>query len=130
MSPRNIRDLSFVSVKAKRRCFWHVRATGDYLSDGRLGERFALEYLAFEEADKGGAGHLQLIVEDMPRKLGPIEISFLTMISYAAGAGADKARRVSAYWDRCRAETGAGKPGRGSHERVERISDSLLPKAW
>ena len=71
MSPRNISDLSFVAdlVKPKRRCFY-VSSTGDDLSDELLGERFALEYLAFEEADKGGAGHLQLIVEDMPRKLG------------------------------------------------------------
>jgi hypothetical protein len=85
------------------RCFWYVTATGDHREDGRLGCRLALEYLALEEADKGGAGHLQLIVQDMPRKLGPIEISFLTLISYAAGAGADYARCVSAYWDRCEA---------------------------
>ena len=55
-------------------------------------------------SDTGGAGHLQLIVEDMPRKLGPIEIAFLTLISYAAGAGAHKARRVLAYWDSCEAQ--------------------------
>jgi hypothetical protein len=108
---RDISDLSFVVDRPKskgsklkrRRCFWHVTATGDLIEDERLGQRFALEYLALEEADKGGAGHLQLIVEDMPRKLGPIEICFLTLISYAAGAGADRARRVSAYWDSCRA---------------------------
>jgi hypothetical protein len=29
------------------------------------------------------------------------KISFLTLVSYAAGAGAYKARRVAAYWDSC-----------------------------
>jgi len=94
----SVADLSFVRSKSKGRCFWHVPSIGD----GRLGERLALEYLAFEEADEGGPGYLQLIVSDMPRKLGPTEISFLYFVSRAAGAGADKARRISAYWDSCR----------------------------
>jgi len=108
-----ISDLSFVhdmpkakrggTVKTKPRCFRHVRSTGDRRNDEELGYRFALEYLAHEEADFGGAGKLQLIVQDMPRKLGAMEIAFLTLISYAAGAGAHEARRVATYWERWRA---------------------------
>ena len=104
---RDIADLSFVKSKCKgRRCFWHFRSIGDYHKDEELGQRVALEYLAFEEADTGGPGRLQLIVADMTR-IGPIEISFLTLISYAAGAGAYKARRVAAYWDSCAAQSAA-----------------------
>jgi hypothetical protein len=106
--------LSFVATrdgkalpKPKRgqspRCFWHVKPSGDYGKDCETGRRLALEYLALEEEDTGGPGHLQHIVMDMPRALTGIEIGFLTMVSYAAGAGAERAREVSAYWDRCRA---------------------------
>jgi len=106
--PRNIADLSFVKSKRKGgRCFWHVRSTGDDRKDEKLGQRLALEYLALEEADPRGPGHLQLIVKDMPRKLGPVEICFLTLVSYAAGAGAYKARRIAAYWDSCGTQSAA-----------------------
>ena len=71
--------------------------------DDELGQRLALEYLTYEERDVGGPGNLQQIVADMPRRLTPIEVMFLTMISYAAGAGAGHARQVAAYWDGCRA---------------------------
>lgn len=108
MTARNrtadVANLSFVKSKRVGRCFWHVRSTGDPYKDSQLGCRLALEYLALEEADTGGAGHLQMIVGDMPRKLGHIEIGFLTLVSYAAAAGADRARRVEAYWKSCRAK--------------------------
>jgi hypothetical protein len=84
------------------RCWWHVKPTGDYGADCATGEKLGLEYLAFEAEDDGG-GNLALIVKDMPRKLTGIEVGFLTMVSYAAGAGVERARKVDAYWDRCRA---------------------------
>jgi hypothetical protein len=110
-----IARLSFVAMRDGRalllptegqfpRCFWHVKPTGDLRADDLAGEKLALEYLAFEEADKGGMGNLQLIVGDMPRKLGPIEISFLAMVSYAAGAGRRRAEEAAAYYNRCRKE--------------------------
>jgi hypothetical protein len=101
LSRPDVAYLSFVAdgPKSKGRCFWHVRSTGDDREDEKLARRYALEYLALEEADKGGPGYLQLIVQDMPRKLGPMEISFLYLISQAAWAGANEARRLSAYWD-------------------------------
>jgi hypothetical protein len=37
----------------------------------------------------------------MPRNLTGIEIAFLGLISRAAGAGADRARQIVAYWDSC-----------------------------
>jgi len=40
-----------------------------------------------------------MIVADMPRELTGVEVGFLTMVSYAAGAGAYRARQVAAYWD-------------------------------
>jgi len=84
------------------RCFWNVAATGDHTQDCDTGVRLALEYLAFEEAAVDGGGHLQLIVKDMPRAFTGVEISFLQMVSFAAGAGAKEARRISAYWDSCK----------------------------
>ena len=83
------------------RCFWNVTATGDHTQDCDTGVRLALEYLAFEEADVEGGGHLQLIVKDMPRAFTGVEVGFLQMVSFAAGAGAKKARRISAHWDSC-----------------------------
>jgi hypothetical protein len=80
------------------RCFWNVAATGSYEQDCKIGQRLALEYLALEEADKDGSGHLQMIVEDMPRSLTGVEIGFLIIVSLAAGAGAAEARRVHKYW--------------------------------
>ena len=69
------------------RCFWHVKPSGNYVADCVTGEKLALEYLAFEEEDVGGAGHLPSIVSDMPRALTGIEEGFLSMVSYAARAG-------------------------------------------
>jgi len=89
------------------RCFWNVRATGNYDQDVKIGERLALEYLAFEEADKGGSGHLQMIVADMPRPLTDVETGFLITVSLAAGAGAAEARRVAKLWDEHHREAGA-----------------------
>jgi hypothetical protein len=83
------------------RCFWHVKPSGDYGKDCVTGRALALEYLALEEEDTGGQGYLPLIVGDMPRALTGIEVGFLTMVSYAAGAGAQRARKINAYWDRC-----------------------------
>ena len=106
-----IADLSFVtSLTGKlqpgqsRRCFWNVKATGDYDRDFRIGERLDLEYLAYEEANlrEGGPGSLQHIVGDMPRPLTGVEVGFLIMVSYAAGSGAHESRRVSAFWQSAR----------------------------
>ena len=103
-------DLSFVASRDGKtlpkpigdqpyRCFWNVTATGDYTQDCDTGERLALEYLAFEEAAVEGPGHLQMIVKHMPRAFTGVEVGFLQMVSFAAGAGAKEARRISAYWD-------------------------------
>jgi hypothetical protein len=73
------------------RCFWNVKATGDFEKDCDLGDRLAREYLAFEQtamAAANGPGHLQHIVGDMPRPLTRVEVNFLIMVSYAAAAGA------------------------------------------
>ena len=83
---------SFVDSKRGRlRCWWNVKPTGDYGKDCQTGRQFALEYLAFEQRDKGGPGGLQYIVEAMPRELTGVEIGFLSMVSWAAGAGAYRA---------------------------------------
>jgi hypothetical protein len=111
-TPSRIGDLSFVRKNRSDgqlgRHFWSIEATGDYDGDCQLGERLALEYLAFEEADRGaGGGHLQHIVGDMPRPLTGVEISFLMMVSFAAGAGAHEARRISAFWQSAQGKIGA-----------------------
>ena len=99
VASRDGRTLLLPKGDESPRCFWHVQSTGDYMADEVMGEKFALEYLAHQEKDSMSI--LQHIVIDMPRKLGPIEISFLTMVAYAAGAGRKRAEEVSAYWARC-----------------------------
>ena len=100
----NIAALSFVGERNKREAgkypqhFWRVNRSGDYGADCELGERLALEYLAFQEANDQSS--LQHIVADMPRELTGVEIGFLTLVSFAAGAGADRARQIAAYWDK------------------------------
>ncbi|HEX3862539.1 MAG TPA: hypothetical protein VHY35_12670 [Stellaceae bacterium] len=79
--------LSFVFDRApddpddKRRCFWCVTPTGDYGVDCDTGERYAREYITYEQRDDWSGGHLQLIVGDMPREFSGIEIGFLATIS-------------------------------------------------
>jgi hypothetical protein len=97
---RDGKTLPKATAKQCGRCFWHVKGTGDdSAKDDKLGQRLALEYLAFEEVDIGGGGNLQLIVSDMPRPLTMVEIAFLQMVSFAARAGAFEARRIAKYWD-------------------------------
>jgi hypothetical protein len=110
----DIVELSFIASrdgkvlpKAKKdemgRCFWHVRATGEYGADCDQGSRLALEYLSYEE-NKGPNSPTLLphIIGDMPRPLGGVEIGFLTLVGFAAEAGANRARGINAYWDTCR----------------------------
>lgn len=67
------------------RCFWHVKPSGDYGKDCVTGRALALEYLSFAEEKTGDCPpFLPWIVRDMPRAL---TVGFLTMVSYAAGAG-------------------------------------------
>ena len=101
--------LSFVSYpprtpKGEPRppCFWNIRSTGDRYRDEVIGQHLALEYLDYEERLEDGPGFMPMIVRSMPRELTGIEIGFLTLISYAAKAGAFEARRVAAYWADCR----------------------------
>jgi hypothetical protein len=88
-----------------QRCFWHVKPTDDVGADEVTGERLALEYLTYEET-KGpdSPSILPWIVKDMPRDLTAIEISFLTIVGFAAGEGPQRAREICAYWERCRKE--------------------------
>lgn len=87
------------------RCFWHVPKIADetkpggYTTNSTLGERLALEYLAYEETSDVGAPMLANIVCDMPRPLTGVEVGFLQIVGYAASAGAARARRVSKHWE-------------------------------
>ncbi len=94
-----ITKLPFVKDGTNGRSFWNVTPTGDYTVDCNTGERLAHEYLAAIEA--GADAFLPTILRAMPREQSGIEVGFLTMIAEAARAGAENARRVSAYWDRC-----------------------------
>jgi hypothetical protein len=96
------------SGRAAGRCFWNVTPSGNYTADCIIGEKLALEYLAYEEETKRDAGTiLAWIVGDMPQKQTGVEVSFLIMVAYAASAGAQRARDVAAYWERCRKEEAA-----------------------
>lgn len=81
------------------RCFWHVKSTGDYQLDTQLGTQIALEYLAYEDADKGGAGILNLIISDMPRPLGDVEDAFLQLVGLVAKNGYQRAQQIVAHWN-------------------------------
>jgi hypothetical protein len=85
-------------------CFWHVTNTSDS-EDSNLGQRYAIEYLNFEEAEgSADGGFLQNIVGDMPRPLTMVEIAFLQLVSFAAAKGAWRARQIAKYWDECNAQ--------------------------
>lgn len=115
----SITELSFVadrygpSLRGHHpgRCFWNVQGSDDYGKDCNLGTRLALEFLDYEETNEG-CSILQWIVGDMPRPLTGIEIGFLTLVSFSAGAGAHEGRRISAYWDKCREEEAQAKKKR------------------
>lgn len=110
----DIEDLSFIGRRKKGepggtpRHFWRVKPTGDYGADCKIGQRLALEYLAYEEASLkkpgGGATILALIVGDMPRETTGIEVAFMQMVAFAAVEGAGRARRIAAYWAECEAK--------------------------
>lgn len=101
-----IEDLPFIGERRKDepgkwpRHFWRVSPSGDYTLDCKIGRAFALQYLAYEEANLDGSGILNLIVADMPRPLTGLENGFLQMVCFAASAGGHEARRVDAYWKR------------------------------
>ena len=50
---------------------------------------------------------LACIVADMPRKIGTTEISFLSMVGFAAKKGLSEAERINAYWLKCETERAA-----------------------
>lgn len=87
------------------RNFWSVKASGDYEIDCETGEAYALLFLA-AEAEANSGTMLEGVVSDMPRDADftGLELGFITMIGFAAQAGAGRAREVSAYWARCEAE--------------------------
>jgi hypothetical protein len=92
--------LSFVkNCRVRRhgrlRNFWYVKPTGDYGKDCATGEKFALEYLKYEETAQPG-GLLQVIVQDMPRDQTGIEVAFLATVARAASM----ARKATAYHNR------------------------------
>ncbi|RWL16569.1 MAG: hypothetical protein E5X61_33095 [Mesorhizobium sp.] len=83
-----IEKLPFIGTRKKGepgdvpRHFWRVQPSGDYNADCLTGRKAALQYLAYEEADKGG-GLLAHIVGDMPRELTGIEVGFLQIVCFA-----------------------------------------------
>lgn len=105
----DINALPFIGKRKKHehgkhpRHFWRVKPNGDYGQECKIGIDYALKYLAYEEADRGGT-ILANIVSDMSRDLTGIEIGFLQMVAFAAADGVGRARRISAYWTDCEAK--------------------------
>jgi hypothetical protein len=104
-----IADLPFVKDTPKGRNFWGVKPPHDPWEASRLGSQYALEWLRFEAAPKRRGEHHSLIsiVHDMPRKLGHMEMSFLSLVGFAARAGLPEAERLEAYWCRCASKDAA-----------------------
>ena len=103
----NVTDLPFVKDTRKgglRRNFWHVQPTGSYADDCETGERYALAYLDYLTSNPDCPGVLQFIVSHMPRDVTGIEVAFLQHLNFAAQAGAWRARQISDFWARKRAE--------------------------
>ena len=104
--PHPLESLSFVrdpapnSRRNVQRCFWHVEPTGDYVVDGDMGARFAIELLRYQRAEEDGPSYLPLIVRDMPAGSSHtgIETGFLGTIGYAANFGLLQAEKLEAYW--------------------------------
>ena len=104
-----IADLPFIRdgkrrPNGSRRHFWNVEPSGRYAEDCETGERFALAYLDYLTNNPDCPGVLPMIVADMPREITGIEVAFLQHISFAAQAGAWRARQISAFWESKRAE--------------------------
>lgn len=107
---KDLSELSFTIIREKKeagqlpRCFWNVKATGDFRTDAAIGKTLALEYLLWEEEDRGGPGFLNQIVNDMPKPLTAVEDSFLQMVCFQAKAARGFASRLAAYWAECDAQ--------------------------
>ena len=108
----SIRQLSFVadrklSDRKKHnfpRNFWNVRPSGDYSADSVLGQKYALEYLAYEASidHNESPNILGWIVADMPRELTGVEVGFFSIIGAAATAGIAEGERLARYWEHSR----------------------------
>lgn len=75
-------------------CFWNVESTGDYVTDLTKGAELAKEFLAF--ARTCSVPGLQHVVGDMPRRIGGLEVGFLSYIADAAAYDRRVARAVLA----------------------------------
>jgi hypothetical protein len=82
--PSFVWDLPVGVGQRRKRCWWYVQPTGDPLADGRLGEKYALEYLHYERVKNCSGTLLPTIVGDMPREQDVITIAFLQLVAFAA----------------------------------------------
>ena len=109
--PRDLlAELPFVKNNPKgRRNFWNVKKSDDPMQQSSIGTDYALAWLRYEvrPENNGMDTCLACIVADMPRKLGHIEISFLSMVGFAAKKGLSEAERINAYWNKCEAADAA-----------------------
>jgi hypothetical protein len=109
--PRDpLAELPFVKDTPKaRRNFWSVKKSDDPMQQSRIGTDYALAWLRYEvrPENNGMDTCLACIVGDMPRKLGHIEIAFLSMVGFAAKKGLSEAERINAYWNKCEAADAA-----------------------
>lgn len=85
---------------AKPLHFWSVNATGDYHADCLHGRDLALEYLAYEAANRDGPCQLASIVADMPRPLTGVEVGFLELVGLQARAAPGRAALIADNWRR------------------------------
>ena len=63
---------------------WAVTPTGDYCADYATGRRLGIEYLRHSSRQ---TMHLGWIMDDMPEKLGGMELGFLRIVGSAASLG-------------------------------------------
>jgi len=105
------------------RCFWNASSGGDAWADNELGNQYALEYLRYEAALDHNVEPfiLPMIIADMPRKLGQIELAFLTVvaISTTSPPGVRHAEHVVDYWRQCREEEEAAKKKRKPRPKLK-----------
>jgi hypothetical protein len=110
-----IADLPFVADRAprsksdRRRCFWNVTPTGDYMVDRRTGAEYALAYLRYRATAE--VSSLPSIVLDMPHEPDHkgIQVGFLALIDYAATYGVGAAEDLVADRKQRREEEAAKK---------------------
>jgi hypothetical protein len=87
------------------RNWWIVTPTGEWGLDNKIGADLAEELIAYERANGGGGGSLQLVVLSMidhaTEKDHGIIVGFMSYIADVLARGSPAAQETRRYWRQC-----------------------------